>query len=534
MRLLRYFPVIFLFTTSLSQAQTRNGIDVLHYSYFINVSDSNDYIKGQAEISFAALDTTSFISIDLAGLDKDNKGMVVESVEQHVSQKFRDTSSYTLPYQHTNGVLWIGLKSLLKKGDSSFVTIRYRGIPADGLIISTNKFGHRTFFSDNWPNRAHNWIPCVDDPADKAAVDFYVFAPSHYKVISNGIEKAVHAMPGNKKMSHWEETVPLPTKVMVVGIADFAVDQNDTVYGIPVSSWVFPENKSDGFRDYKPAASILSFFIDYIGPYGYKKLANVQSKTIFGGMENANAIFYFENSVDGRQDQESLIAHEIAHQWFGNMATEKSFTHLWLSEGFATYMAIIYNEKKYGADKARSLREEDRQQVIAFIKKNNHPVVDSLLPYMQLLNANSYQKGGWILHMLRHQLGDSVFHKCIQAYYAAYAGKNADTRDLQHVFENVSGQTLDNFFQQWLYTPGIPKLDISWNYSEKDKKINVSVTQLQNIPFNFPLELLIQNSKESKTETIRITGARQAFSIPVDSKPALVKPDPGVNLLFEN
>src|SRR6266700_4268795 len=199
---------------------------------------------------------------------------------------------------------------------------------------------------------------------------------------------------------------------MVIGAAGFAVQYSGTINGTPVYSWVYPENKEKGFYDYAQAVDILPFYIKHVGPYAYEKLANVQSKTIFGGMENAGAIFYSENTVTGTRVSESLLAHEIAHQWFGDMATETDWSHLLLSEGFATYMTILYFENKYGPDTARSMRTEDRNQVIEFAKKYKKPVVDSSVTnYMELLNANSYQKGGWILHMLRMEAGDSAFWK---------------------------------------------------------------------------------------------------------------------------
>src|SRR5690606_37591424 len=349
----------------------------------------------------------------------------------------------TKKFTHANDKINIVLVRKQNAGDSAQFTIRYKGIPADGLIISKNKFGKRTFFSDNWPNRAHNWLPCVDDVADKASVEFEITAPLHYQVISNGMQTEETNLPSNMKLTRWNEVIPLPTKVMVIGVAEFAVQLADVVNNIPVYSWVYPENKNDGFYDYALAAPILKWFTEKVGPYAYSKLANVQSKTIFGGMENASAIFYKESSVDGARTSEALIGHEIAHQWFGNMATEKSFVHIWLSEGFATYLTTMYMEEKYGVDTAKFLRIDDRQKVISFSRRSGIPVVDtSTKNYMDLLNANSYEKGGWVLHMLRRQLGDSIFWKGIRQYYHDYAGKNADTRDVQKIFEDVSGKKL--------------------------------------------------------------------------------------------
>jgi aminopeptidase N len=323
---------------------------------------------------------------------------------------------------------------------------------------------------------------------------------------------------------------------MVIGVADFAVNLTSVVNNcIPVYAWVYPEDRNKGFYDLALTADMLSYFIKNVGPYGYKKLANVQSKTMFGGLENANTIFYNENYITGTRYYEETFAHEVAHQWFGNMATEKSFAHLWLSEGFATYMATLYMEHKYGPDRARSMLIGDRDTVIDFARFSDLPVVDEkTTDYMSLLNANSYQKGGWILHMLRRQLGDSIFWKGIRNYYATYGGKNADTHDLQMVFEKISGKNLSTFFKQWLYLPGIPRLDVQWSYLVKEKKVSVTVKQLQENAFAFPLELQLKSeSGNSQPAVIKISKQEETFSVPVKEKISTFTLDPNVSLLFE-
>jgi len=225
-----------------------------------------------------------------------------------------------------------------------------------------------------------------------------------------------------------------------------------------------------------------------------------------------------------------LLSHEIAHQWFGNMATEKSFAHLWLSEGFATYLTVLYMENKHGADTAMKMLEEDRLQVIDFARTSDRPIVDETKDYMEVLNVNSDQKAGWVLHMLRRQLGDSIFWKSIRNYYAAYSGKNADTKDLQMVFEKISGKNLSAFFQQWLYSPGIPTLDISWNYLSNEKKVSLTIKQLQKTPFSFPLEVQLKNGAGPKT--INISKQQETFTIPANEKPAKLVLDPNTALLF--
>jgi aminopeptidase N len=509
--------------TSLLVAQKPGAvIDVQQYTFAITVSDSSNLIKGNAAIDILCIQNSRHISLDLVSNNNTGKVMKVLQVTMN---------GQSLPYSHSNNLLTIDLPNELKTGERTTIVVNYEGIPADGLIITNNKYGHRGFFSDNWPNRARNWLPCVDHPADKAAVDFIVTAPSHYQVISNGIQTAAIDIDKNKRRTHYKETVPLATKILALGIAEFAIQQAGDVQGIPVYSWVYPEDKDKGFYDYAVAVDILPFFIKNVAPFAYKKLANVQSTTMFGGMENAGAIFYAEdNSITGTRKSESLIAHEIAHQWFGNMATEADWSHLWLSEGFATYMAILYFEHKYGADTARSMLTKNRDQVIAFARKKLRPVVDSSVTnYMDLLNANSYQKGGWILHMLRRRLGDSTFWKGIRTYYNRFGSKNAQTSDLQAAMEEASGKDLKQFFHQWLFVAGHPMLDIQWKYNTAKKEVVVTVVQQQSFVFQFPLELKVGEN----LRTIEVKDKKTVVTFPVSEKPGAVIVDPEVNLLFE-
>ncbi|HET6996197.1 MAG TPA: M1 family aminopeptidase, partial [Chitinophagaceae bacterium] len=232
---------------------------------------------------------------------------------------------------------------------------------------------------------------------------------------------------------------------------------------------------------------------------------------------------------------ESLIAHEIAHQWFGDMASEKSFPHLWLSEGFATYLTHIYLESKYGTDSLNKRMRDDRDEIIAFAKESNRSIVDSISPLMKLLNTNSYQKGSWVLHMLRRQLGDTIFHRIIRNYYAAYSGKNADTRDFERICEAESGKDLHVFFDQWLYSPGLPHLEVQWKYDDGKKTVLLTVNQRQPKMFVFPLEIEIWTGSGGKTRTqiLSVTTQSQQFSIPVPAKPLQVILDPSTSLLFE-
>ncbi len=514
---------VLLFISFTTFAQLNSAVDVQYYRFAIDLNDSNNIIKGEAQITIKILMNVNEVAIDLVQKKADGKGMIVTSVKSD-----GNIVSFSQDSQH------VVINTPVKKDEQHVYTINYEGVPEDGLIISKNKFDHRTFFADNWPNRAHNWLPCNDHLADKAPVEFIITAPDHYQVVSNGLQVEETNLPNHEKLTHWKEDVPLPPKIMVIGVADFAVNYVGDVDCIPIYSWVYPENKDSGFSQYAIAKNILPWYIKNIGPYPYKKLADIQSKTIFGGMENANAIFYFEKSV-GAKGLEALMAHEIAHQWFGNSASEADWRHLWLSEGFATYMTNLYHETKYGIDSFNKRMQEDRDLVIDFSKKKNMPVVDTMpiKNLMQLLNPNNYHKGGWVLHMLRRKIGDSLFWKGIRSYYASYAGHNASTEDLRDVFENVSHQDLQAFFKQWLYSPGQPKLDIEWNYDEAKKIVSIKVTQEQDNLFTFPLEIGFTNENKKITQTIYVKDKITETHFAVKNKPTAIIADPNVNLLFE-
>lgn len=504
---------------SIAKAQLPGAtIDVQHYRFAITLNDADNIVKGQATITAKFLKAASKFELDLYRKNTDGKGMVVTALKE---------KGLPVSFKQDSDKLVINTKAIAGSVHNYVVT--YQGIPTDGLIISTNMHQHRTFFGDNWATRAHYWLPCVDEPADKASVEFLVTAPAKYKVIGNGLKVAEKLLPGNKKLTHWSETAKLPTKVMIIGVADFAVANPGNPNGTPVYTYVFPEDKENGFKNYAVAAKILPFFVKKIGPFAYKKLANVQSKTVFGGMENAGAIFYYERSVNDSKVIEPLMAHEIAHQWFGDAISEKTWWHVWLSEGFATYMTNLYMEGTYGTDTLKSRLTADRKQVFNFEKKYLAPVVDSAFkgPMINMLNDNAYQKGGWVLHMLRRKIGDDAFWKGISAYYKQYNGGNANTDDLRIVMEKAGGTDLKQFFVQWLRTAGHPQIKLTWDYNAADKTVAIHIRQMQDKLYQFTFECTV-DGKLYKTDVKDIA---TTFTVPAASAQPDIKADPNVNLL---
>ncbi len=522
---------LFLFIHSAVYAidpyKRNEAIDVQQYLFQLEVNDSTDRISGVAQVTIRFKKTITSFDLDLVNKNAQGLGMTVSAVT---------LNGNPLSFRHQNDRLTIQLATASTVNEQLTFEITYAGIPIDGFIIGKNKFGDRGFFGDNWPDRGHHWLPVIDHPSDKARVTFVVIAPHHYSVVANGIQTEETFLNPKQKMTRYEEEVAIPVKVMVVGIARFAVQRAGVVDGITVESWVYPQNKAEGFSDYAPAVQVLDFFHRHIGPYPFKKLANVQSKTRWGGLENAGAIFYFENSVNGKGDRVSLIAHEEAHQWFGNSASENDWHHVWLSEGFATYFAHLYLEHAYGHDQLVKEQIIDREQVIKYYAKNPAPIVDTTLTDInKVLSTNTYQKAGWVLHMLRHKVGDALFWKGIQNFYARYQKSNALTDDFRLVMEEVTGQNLKPFFDQWLFRGGHPLFSGNWSYNAAKKELTLEINQTQKEPFfSFPLDVTwIGKDALPKAETVQIDAKSKKITLKADFEPIELKLDPNTWLLFE-
>ncbi len=498
------------------------NVDVLHYEFAISLNDSTNRIEGKTLIAVKFLHPVDSISFDLHTVNSQGRGMNVTDVS---------IDSKPVKWNHNNDELNIFFPGRINNEDTLNFEIVYEGIPADGLIISKNKFGNRTFFADHWPDRAHNYLPCIDHPYDKASVDFIITAPSKYKVVASGIMVDIPSSEAEFTTTHWHESVPLSTKIMAFGVADFSVQNAGTVSNIEVSSWVFPENRNEGFSDYSVAVRPLEYYISLIGEYPFKKLANVQSKTIYGGLENAGTIFYSENSVTGTGRAEGLIAHEIAHQWFGDCVTEADWHHIWLSEGFATYLTSLYFEKSQGKERLVKDMISARIRVLKYSETRKMPVIDTTVTtYMDLLNANSYQKGAWVLHMLRNELGDDLFIEGLRLFYKRYYNSNVNTDGLQKVMEEVSVRSLDSFFEQWLYYAGEPELIIT-SKKLKKKKTEITIEQKQDSLFKFNLELLIKKPSGDIIEKIAVNERVTKIHVNAGNITEII-PDPGVKLLF--
>jgi aminopeptidase N len=506
------------------------GIDVQHYVLRVALSDDNDEISGHTTVTVRFVkDGLTEFALDLAS-PKDGKGMTVTDVS---------TGDISLRYTHQLDRLTIRLQSPSKAGDIRQYDIQYHGIPAGGLKMLKNKFNERCFFSVNWPTFARQWLPMIDHPYDKATSEFLVTAPSKYQVVANGALVEEIDVGDGRRMTHWKQSAPIASWLNNIGVAQFAVRHFTTVLGVPLSTWVFHQDRDAGIISLEtPMRQAIEFYSDAVGPYPYEKLGGVEAAGMGGGMEHASEVFYGQSSIGGRP-QSSLVWHEVSHQWFGDSVTEKDWDDAWLSEGFATYFASLSQEHYDGRDafvasmkRSRTgiLAMEKRPATVAVVHDNLPEIADGHAPV-----GIVYQKGGWTLHMLRGQVGSDKFWAGIREYYRRFRDGNASTADFRQVMEEVSGTDLGWFFQQWLYRAGSPAVEGAWTYNAESKKIELELAQTQaGDVFRLPLDVSVSaQNAPPKIEKIELTAEQQKFEIASEKEPASVELDPNVWILMD-
>jgi aminopeptidase N len=513
----------------------RGGVNVVSYGFQVVVPDTGAVVHAQATVVFRrsapARDT---ITLDLVGLTVDSVG----------SQNAGESGAGPFvrrPFAYDGSRLRIALPRL-EGAATENVSVFYHGAPRDGLIIGPDARGRRTVFGDNWPDLARYWLPTVDDPGDKAEVLWLVSAPARWRVVANGRLSRMGTSPDGRSWWAYEEHRPIPTYTMVIGAADMSVSRHRPVVSgrdtIPIEVWAYEEDSA--FADAVPfrrVTEVVETLQRLIGPFPYEKLAHVESSTRYGGMENASAIFYAEQPYVARGMGEGVVRHETAHQWFGDAVTARDFHHVWLSEGFATYFDLVAGA---ALDGDTVLRRGMRAHARAVIRSPvvDRPVVDTAetdLP--RLLNANTYQKGAWVLHMLRGYVGDSAFWAGIRDYYRSYRDSSVTSADFQRVMERASGRRLDWFFRQWLWRPGYPQLDVTWSYDSAGGRVVLEVAQEQPAAwgtFDLPevaLEFL-DGSRVLARRVIDVSGSRRTVAVDLPGAPTDVRVDPDGLLLL--
>ena len=491
--------------------------DALHYDITLIPSDTGTHVLGEVETTWR-LRSAQPVTMQLDSAMRVIRVLVDGRPNTRLSRTMYGRSEGDIAVPHGK-----------QPGDSISTRVRYRGFTRDGLIIGKNTYGDRTVFADNWPDRAHLWLPSHDVPSDKATVSFHVQAPTDKQVVANGVLEKIDTLPYGHAMWHYRLDTPIPVYTMVVGVGRLSratlPDAACAIKCSPLTVWSYPQDSAYAAGAFRRAGEMLDYFSRLIGPFPYPSLAHVESSTRFGGMENATAIFYDEKAYRDKKLGELLVAHETAHQWFGDAVTPREWPHLWLSEGFATYLAALWKGHADGDSAFRATMSQAADAVLSS-KASERPVVDTTQSdLLGLLNSNSYQKGAWMLHQLRGIMGDSAFFAGLRRYYTTFKDSAAVSSDFARVMSEESGKDLGWYFRQSLTQPGYPILDIRWKHG--GKKLTLDIIQTQKPEwgtYRIPnLELLV----DGKPVRVEVAGRKTRTVIEgINRKPAKVEVDP--------
>ena len=361
---------------------------MLDYELTVELPDSGASIRGTATLRMQRTARSDSLVLDLLDLSVSRAAVDGKSVR----------------FWPVNG----GVAIALPKGTNGQfqVTVDYGGTVVDGLIARQDSAGRWTYFGDNWPNRARHWIPSIDHPSDKATVTWRVIASPTQTVVANGKLISTRDVRGHdglpKKEWTWREGRRIPVYLMVIAAAPLvAYDLGDTDCGlaelqrcVPQTVYAAPERESFSPGPFARAGEMVQLFSRLVGPFPYEKLSHLQSSTRFGGMENASAIFYADRPFRTGTMGDGVVAHETAHQWFGDAVTEREWPHLWLSEGFATYFAALWARAARGDSAFREEMSNIRQRVLEDEQAvPKRPVIDTIeTDLLSLLNRNSYER----------------------------------------------------------------------------------------------------------------------------------------------
>jgi aminopeptidase N len=553
-------------------------IKVLHYTFDVTLSDASDEVtvKDTIDIRFLA-DSVQGIDLNLCNLitepqtpDRLNSclqpvprvravqgapppapsGPPPTSVGRGMTVTAVTSNGQPLSFEHRDNRLHVRFPAGVHAGETFTFTVSYHGVPATGLFIGKNTYGDRVWFTDNWPNKARNWLATIDHISVKAPKTITVIAPQGYHVISNGLLKEETDLPNGQRRTTWDESEPIPSWQYSLGVAAVAVEYFGSFHGTEFSAWVFPQDRDKGFRALEGrTASVFEFYTDHIGPYSYEKLAQVEATGAGGATEPATSIFYYGNSF-------GASAHEIAHHWFGDAVTERDWDDVWLSEGFATYFTLLYTEHQDGRDAFLAGVKRTRDMAVNYeLAHPDDTVVHNNLANDSNVFSNStqiYQGGAMVLQTLRGVLGDDVFWAGIRLYYSRFRNGSASSDDLRHAMEDAchaagncpaDHEDLSWFFHEWLNRGGILKVQGSWHYDASSKQLHVVLDQEQTQGlYRMPVEIGIvvplsapespetarrrPNGPEMQKATILLDKPENSLDIPLEVAPSSVQLDP--------
>lgn len=481
--------------------------DITFYDIDLKIDPGDSTITGKVGVQgISLISSLSMVELDLSS------GLNIESV--------KNEQGNDLGFTHNSNLLSVTLNNPVSTGNSFNIIIDYDGKPQSSGFGSFGfdeyplNSGVPMIWSLSEPYGARDWWPCKDTPNDKAdSVDISLEVPSGLIAASNGtlIDTVVN---GNWTTYHWQERYPIAAYLVSVAIHPYKFFLDWYKYS-PIDSmrleyYVFPDNYDKVQYNYSLTKDMLGAMADRFGEYPFikEKYGHVEF-TWGGGMEHQTL-----SSMGGYS--EALIAHELAHQWWGNMVTCANFHHIWLNEGFATYSEALWYEKQYGVDRLHSDMSNNM-----YFGPGTIYVEDTTSVWNIFHGGLSYAKASWVLHMLRRVVGDSAFFSGLQEYGDRYRFKSAVTEQFRDVMEEISGMNLDSFFQRWIYGEYYPIYEIIYNQSDNNLLVRINQIQDSNI-FEMPIDIKVTFTDGSEsTWVVQNTVRNELFTLPIPDGKAI-------------
>jgi len=433
--------------------------------------------------------------------------------------------------------------SPVAQGKDFDLAIRYSGVPTQGLHFIDPDSAHPgrplAIWTQGEAEETHSWLPCYDYPNDKSTTEMIVTVPRPLSVVSNGALVATKENGDGSRTFHWKMEQPHSSYLITLAASEFA-EFHDKVGDLPVDYYVTKDvDEATARRFMGRTPRMIEFFSKVTGQdYPYARYAQVCLPEFNGGMENTSATSMTDDALQDEtqaleRDFDDLVAHELAHQWFGDLMTCKDWSHLWLNEGFASYFDPLFTEHVCGDDQFRLRMRDELRSYLGSDRRYRRPIVEERYSNpTQLFDGMAYAKGSVTLHMLRGYLGDEAWWKTIRTYVADHKFQVVDTDDFRKSAEKATGKDLKWFFDQWFSRAGHPELKARWRYEPEDRTVRVKIEQVQKLDdqtplFRLPTTIEITDAPgRSRSTPIVVDGATHEFVIPAEAKPEMVLIDP--------
>lgn len=509
--------------------------DVLHYKLILDIDEKARTCSGTATVTLIPLRTQlDVVALDAAGLSVS---------EARVGWK-------QAKYQATGESLLIELDHPYGLDDTVTVSVGYSvTAPRKGLYFVRPDSGYPRRQWEVWsqgePEDNHYWFPCYDYPNDLATSEMIVTVSDHLTAVSNGALLDTRADRAHHTVTyHWLESKPHPSYLISLAAAEY-VRVDDRWEDVPLTYYVYPYQKPDAMRSFGVTPQIMEYFSSSIGvKFPWEKYGHaVVDEFFYSGEENVSISTLTDRTIhDARADldysSEPLVAHELAHQWFGDLIPFRDWSHAWLSEGFASYFDILYQEHAHGRDAGMKLvRDAQRTVVNADAGGNRRPTVfDRYIQPGDMFDSRIYQKGACVLHMLRFVLGDELFWKSIRHYAGKFSYRNAETNDLKVAIQEATGYNLGWFFDEWLIRAGFPEFRIRSDWDEKTRSVRLNVKQVQKLDsltgiFRTPVDIEVWVHDSPTVYRVEIGRQEETFTFPAYQEPQCIIFDKGSRLV---